>query len=219
MIDVKEPSRGALGRADPSVWRAVRAVVPPELPVSVALGELTEWPISLDFAGLSYRKLGLARAPADWVDAWAHLRAELGAGPPWVAVIYADWQRAASPSPTAVLDVALQVEDCAGVLFDTFDKSSPSPIDETWRPLFDRVRCSGRFSALAGRVDLSALARLSVLSPDLIAVRGAACVGGDRLAPIDPGRVAALASAVRGLATGSPRYETNPISLPATWPG
>src|SRR4051795_6593943 len=71
VIDVKEPDRGPLGCADFEVCRAVRRVVPPEVPVSVALGELREWmgtgrtapPPSPDpFAGIAYRKLGLAGA-------------------------------------------------------------------------------------------------------------------------------------------------------------
>ena len=41
VIDVKEPARGPLGRADAPTWRAVRAVVPEAVPVSVALGELS----------------------------------------------------------------------------------------------------------------------------------------------------------------------------------
>ena len=84
IIDVKEPSRGSLGRADASVWQAVRAVVPRSTPVSVALGELNEWlapeprqiPESA-WAGIDYCKLGLAGAPADWVECWAQVRRDL----------------------------------------------------------------------------------------------------------------------------------------------
>ncbi len=178
----------------------MRAAVRSEIPVSVALGELSEWPtdLAVDFAGLTFRKLGFAGAGPRWVEDWARLRGRLGAGPAWVAVVYADWERAESPSPTTVLDVALAMEDCAGVLFDTFDKSRPSPIDESWQPFFERVRRAGRFSVLAGRIDASTLSKLSNLAPDLVAVRGAACVNGDRLAAVDTARVAALSRAVNG---------------------
>src|SRR5947209_7857771 len=74
VIDVKEPDRGPLGRADPSIWAEVRAAVPMATPVSVALGELYEWvgddapgdlsPLDAS-AGFTYRKLGLARAGRD----------------------------------------------------------------------------------------------------------------------------------------------------------
>ena len=42
VVDVKEPDRGPLGRADASVWRETRRVVPPAIPVSVALGEIAD---------------------------------------------------------------------------------------------------------------------------------------------------------------------------------
>ena len=43
VIDVKEPSHGPLGRAEFALWREVRGRVPPTVPMSVALGELSEW--------------------------------------------------------------------------------------------------------------------------------------------------------------------------------
>src|SRR5689334_696643 len=102
VIDVKEPDRGPLGRADVAAWREVRRVVPADVPVSVALGELREWrgapgPPPSAFAGLSFRKLGLAGDGPDWARDWAALRAAWGDGPPWIAVVYADWDRAEAP--------------------------------------------------------------------------------------------------------------------------
>ena len=271
VIDVKEPARGPLGRADVDVWREIFAAIPPVVPVSVALGELSEWrdgpfgrsrpdsdgldpaglvpsrglrsvtsPASLrvplaacppvlrdgrgtggqaasgtrspaspgieaapqarfprpaDFAGLAYRKLGLAHAGPDWAEAWARLRRALGDGPPWVAVIYAEGPAVGAPPPDDVLDVALAASDCAGVLVDTWDKSRPSPLDESWAPRVRRAQAAGRFVALAGGLDEPAIARLAPLGPDLFAVRGAACGSGDRRGTIDPARVARLARA------------------------
>ena len=212
VIDVKEPARGPLGRADVETWRSVLDAVSREfpplppgegtkgpIPVSVALGELFEWhaapPCPADFAGLAYRKLGLARSGPDWAEGWARLRRSLGDGPPWVAVIYADWPSAGSPRPDDVLDVALDAPECAGVLVDTWDKSRPTPLDLSWAPLVRRARSAGRFVALAGGLDAPDFSRLAPLAPDLFAVRGAACGSGDRLGTIDPDRVARLARA------------------------
>jgi len=259
VIDVKEPSRGPLGRADGDVWRAVLAAVsqagaapahawaqlaliptlsrgerepeihplapieqgpeiyplspreragvrgfrdrgPAPIPVSVALGELGDWrddcpPCPADFAGLAFRKLGLAHAGPGWADDWARLRRSLGHGPPWVAVIYADGPAAGAPHPDDVLDVALAAPECAGVLVDTWDKSRPSPLDLSWAPRVRRAQAGGRFVALAGGLDEPAIARLAPLAPDLFAVRGAACGLGDRRGTIDPARVARLARA------------------------
>lgn len=202
-IDVKEPARGPLGRADYRVWSEVLAAVPPGTPVSVALGELGEWgdetPDPARFQGFAFRKLGLAGAGPDWADSWARLRALWGDGPSWVAVVYADWQDAGAPEPDRVVDAALACDDCAGVLVDTWDKSRPSPVDLSWARRFDRARRGGRLTALAGGLDVPAIARLAPLGADVIAVRGAACAGGDRGAEVSPARVADLARAAAGV--------------------
>lgn len=78
LVDVKEPARGPLGRADLSTWRAIRAALPPRVPLSVALGELPEWApdpraaarrLGLDrpeaWAGVAFAKVGPAGAAVD----------------------------------------------------------------------------------------------------------------------------------------------------------
>lgn len=198
VIDVKDPARGPLGRASREVWRSVRAAVPDGLPVSVALGELAECngdQPSCDGHGLAYRKLGLAGSGPDWADRWAQIRAR-SPGPPWIAVAYADWREAGAPEPDEVLDVALAIPECVGLLVDTWDKSRPAPLDLPWSPIVARAKAAGRLVALAGRLDLDAIRRLAPLRPDLFAVRGAACSGGDRNGAIDAGRVARLARLV-----------------------
>jgi (5-formylfuran-3-yl)methyl phosphate synthase len=213
IIDIKEPSRGPLGRADGSVWREVRRAVPPSIPVSVALGELAEWlgpsrseiPDDL-WAGIAFRKLGLSDAGTGWIDRWKDLRERRTAlagdrpreswrRPYWVAVVYLDWERARAPDPDAIIRVAGEIEDCAGVLFDTWDKSVRTGVDSRWERWFARVRESGRFIALAGSLNAGAIRQLRELEPDVFAVRGAACYGGDRRAAIDPERVARLVEA------------------------
>jgi len=206
VIDVKEPNRGPLGCADFRVWQEVRATVPAAIPVSVALGELGEWtagkrqpPRPEQFAGVTYRKLGLAGAGPRWEYDWAGMRAGFGPGPAWIAVVYADWARAAAPDPDAVREAAFGADDCVGILIDTWDKSKPSPLaaDAAWGGWFAKAR-RGRplLIALAGGLDAAAIARLAPLGPDLFAVRGAACAGGDRRGTIDRKRVGALVQAI-----------------------
>ena len=205
VVDIKEPDRGPLGRADPSVWRAVRAVVPPDVPLSVALGELADWDGTLDpdtFVGIAFRKIGPAGLGdgdgSAWPAAWAAIREADRGGPPWIAVAYADWRSARAPRPEAVLDAALAASDCVGVLVDTHDKARLVAIDTGWSAWVDRARRGGKLVALAGGLDAAGMARLAPLGPDLFAVRGAACLGGDRRAAIDPDRVADLVRVARG---------------------
>ena len=204
VVDVKEPDRGPLGRSTVETWRAVREAVPRSIPVSVALGELRDREVEEEagpsaFEGIAFRKLGLAGAGPRWVADWAAIRARGGEGPRWVAVAYADWRIAGAPDPEAVLGAALDAPDCAGVLVDTWDKSRASPVEAspTWSSWVDRAHRGGRFVAMAGGLDLAAIARLAFLRPDLFAVRGAACLGSDRRATVDAGRVAELARAVK----------------------
>jgi (5-formylfuran-3-yl)methyl phosphate synthase len=208
VIDVKEPRHGPLGRAPSAVWREVRAVVPRQVPVSVALGELNEW-MAVDavdvpcgqWSGLTYAKLGLSNAPRDWTERWRDLRQRLAerdsATPAWVAVVYVDWKAARAPAPEAIIEEASAIDACRGVLFDTWDKSQCPGIDLAWTPIFDRVRHAGRFVALAGSLDVAAIGRLTPLKPDIFAVRGAACTGGDRHGSVDRVRVTALVEAIQ----------------------
>jgi uncharacterized protein (UPF0264 family) len=213
IVDIKEPRRGSLGRADDKVWAEVLGAVPHRVPVSVALGELNEWfaPDPPAFApwppaSVAFVKLGLSQARPDWRARWRTLRGQIAQVavpiPAWVAVIYTDWQRAGAPSPDEVLSEALEISECRGVLFDTWDKSVDSAIDSSWTKRADRIRSRGRFLALAGRLDARAIARLAYLQPEIIAVRSAACVGGDRQASVDRARVSDLARAALWLGSG-----------------
>jgi uncharacterized protein (UPF0264 family) len=214
IIDVKEPSLGSLGMASRIIWRRVRRVVPRSTIVSVALGELTDWTASdrmavpgRSWTGIGYRKVGLAGAGPTWREDWRALRermrgttqpADRPVPPSWVAVVYLDWEAARSPEPTSVMDEAVCMRECAGVLFDTWDKSRRVDFDPAWGLWIPRVKKTCRFVALAGSLDEEAIRRFLPLQPDIFAVRGAACQGGNRNAPIDPERVARLAEAAGG---------------------
>ena len=69
IIDVKEPSRGPLGRADDMVIRAVLAAAADRVPVSAACGELIE-PQTPAPHGLAFTKVGLAKQGLDWREQW-----------------------------------------------------------------------------------------------------------------------------------------------------
>lgn len=210
VIDVKEPAEGSLGRAPLTVWRDVRRWVSSRLPVSVALGELAEWQSGTGpdlppgaFDGLAYCKIGLAAVGADWRDDWRSLRNRIPtARCRWIAVAYADWETVGAPDPEEVLAVAASTPEIAGVLIDTSDKARPTRMDVGWLERSRRVRAAGLKLAVAGGLTAETIPGLAALTPDLIAVRGAACEGGERGRPLDARRVAELAAIVRGL---SPR--------------
>ena len=127
VVDVKEPGRGALGAADPEVWREILEVVGRRAIASAALGELLDEGIeglARQTAGFRYAKVGLAGCAAEreWKRKWGRVVECLPAGVRAVPVAYADAQCARSPALAEVLELA---EDCGGgmLLIDTFDKS------------------------------------------------------------------------------------------------
>ena len=146
-------------------------------------------------------KLGLVELPTDWLELWRRMRDELreqaNPCPEWVAVVYLDWEAARAPHPEAIVDAVTEMPECRAVLFDTWAKSSGVRLDRSWQPRFQKARDCGRMVALAGSMDVAAIARWKAWQPDVFAIRGAACAGGDRLGPIDTARVARLAEAVR----------------------
>jgi uncharacterized protein (UPF0264 family) len=193
LIDVKEPLRGALGAAEPPVWRAVQSVLGRACPTSVALGELLDDPESRDMTavrGYHFAKLGLAgcgRRP-DWPDRWRAALARLPAGTAPVAVAYVDRDSACAPDPQEVIRVGCQL-GCRALLLDTFDKSAGTLFAQLPPPVVKRVMDQARnhqlLVVIGGSLDGESLSSCLALQPDYLAVRGAVCRGG-RQASLDP---------------------------------
>lgn len=211
ILDIKEPNHGSLGMAAPEVSaRIVKAVqtVAPQLPVSAALGEVIEWPSRSNEnrtsglptvpAGLTLLKIGCAglRTRPDWRNAWSELRRatteSLPMGPQWVAVAYADWEAADAPPVAEIVQAALS-DDCCGLLIDTSTKSKRWLLD--WISLgeleiiADKVHSKGLFLALAGSLTAAHLPKLRSIAVDVLAIRGAACVQGQRTSEISEAAV------------------------------
>jgi uncharacterized protein (UPF0264 family) len=195
LIDVKEPARGSLGPADPTVISEVLHVVAGRAPVSAALGELLDGPTDLARSELSFVKWGLAGCQGqDWSSALRQAQQLAPCRP--VAVAYADWSRAGAPAPSDVCDFAI-AHSWAAFLLDTWRKDGTTLLD--WlshaglAELRTRCRHAGVPVALAGSLGEAEIRELMVLQPDWFAVRGAACRCGRRTDRIDANRVRSLA--------------------------
>lgn len=201
LIDVKAPARGSLGRADDRVIREVVRKVDKRVAVSAALGEWLDDPLLPAADGLRYVKWGLSRCGRlDWPEELRRMRnlvAEQGSHCTPVAVAYADWQRAESPCPESVLAYA-QENEWPIVLLDTFVKDGSWLGDWISGSRLENIsklcRESGVRLALAGSLDYARISSLNDLMPDWFAVRGAACLKGDRNGPIDSTQVRNLVS-------------------------
>lgn len=208
LVDVKEPSRGSLGRADAGTTAAVLKSVAGRVPVSAALGELRDCPlagVAADLpAGLSFVKWGLSGlADATWPRLLLNARYYV---PVRTAVVaYADAVRCDAPLPAAVVDFARRYgrrSRVRAVLFDTFHKDGSTLLDhlsvDDIAAFVRTCRAAGMTIALAGSLTAREVERLRDVRPDWFAVRGAACDGG-RDGRISELRVRELASLVVSL--------------------
>lgn len=205
LIDIKEPARGALGAADSDVWRAIQATVGDRAPVSAALGELLDegcLPLAVQAHGMQLVKAGLAgcAAHSDWPQRLQQLRLTLPPSVRLVAVIYADNVVAQAPDPDKILSVAQQLE-LDTLLVDTFDKTNGDLFQhlslQALTSIVDAARQAQMRVALAGSLSFATIPQALTLLPDWIAVRGAACLRGERQASIDSSCVRRLARSLQ----------------------
>lgn len=212
IVDVKNPAEGSLGAPVPGVIERVRAVVPPERPVSAAIGDLPSLPGTAALAAL-----GAARSGAGYVkvglwgttttdEAAAVLRAAREAvdgGAAVVAAAYADAERVpAGPlQPGAVVDAARRagVEGC---LLDTAVKDGRGLFEwlapDALEALVDEAHAAGLEIALAGALRAEELGAVRTTGADIAGVRAAACRDGVRTAPLDAERIERLRAECQG---------------------
>lgn len=216
ILDIKEPARGSLGMADiPVICDIAKRVEEigdthsSSVPISVALGELHEWAQQVDFPSLPpeivFAKLGLSRLNSQgrWIADWHRVREKFNKDRDeplrWVGVAYADAQAANAPAVDEVLAAAVD-SGCAGLLIDTFTKRGATLLDLTspdqLNKTAERCQSAGLFFAIAGRVSLSDLPKLSGITTDVMAIRSAACVASDRKSQVDGTRIAAFRQAM-----------------------
>ncbi|MFM8413641.1 MAG: (5-formylfuran-3-yl)methyl phosphate synthase [Planctomycetota bacterium] len=202
IVDVKDPARGPLGRADAAVAAAVISAVAGRAPVTLACGELAAGVDGVleHLAGVLDRLPPSAAVPtaikagpaglslAAWRDAFARLARHLPRGIEPVAVAYADCEAASAPRPEELLAEAARL-GVTTILIDTCDKQGPGLFAAVGRgTIADWIALAaeqGVTLALAGRLTAADVAAAFALGADICGVRTAACDGG-RL-----GRVAA----------------------------
>jgi (5-formylfuran-3-yl)methyl phosphate synthase len=200
LIDVKEPARGPLGAADLDVIRDVVQCVAERAPVSAALGEWVEpgapdWRAVAEL-GVAYLKWGLAGFDQARFDELLERKSLCPPTTKMVPVAYGDWQRAHSPSPQALADLAVR-GGFAAFLLDTWGKDASTLLDWIPRPdveaLTRFLQSAGVSVALAGSLGLNEIEHLLPAQPNWFAVRGAVCSGGRREGAIDSDRVGLIA--------------------------
>lgn len=221
ILDLKEPKHGPLGMVPVAqIHKVVESVrkQSKSMPISVALGELSDW---LNLKGIpklpasvTYLKVGTAKVgkDANWPEHWKRVRKQFETAAKskfrWVVVAYADWRAAGAPSPTAIVDAVLSETyskqgGCAGVLFDTWAKQGRSLWEWISRADLRRhteaLHQGGRLVALAGGLGCDKLDGLAGLDPDIVGIRSAACKGGKRDAIVTREAVVEFRECLKGV--------------------
>jgi uncharacterized protein (UPF0264 family) len=208
IIDAKEPGRGSLGPVSPATLAEILAVVPPQCPFSVALGDLASPEEAItaiatlelpDRPAPTYLKLGFAgvRSPEMVTRILATAVAavaDTGSMALVVAVAYADADAAGTLTPEIVSGRAHDA-GAAGVLLDTHTKDGIGLLGwltpQALAAWVAGVRRKGLLTALAGSLTGDTVDTVAAARPHVVGVRGAACEGG-RQGRVSADRVWAL---------------------------
>ncbi len=218
IVDVKNPAEGSLGAPAPGVIAQVRDVLPAELPLSAAIGDLPCLPGTAALAAL-----GAARSGAAYVKLGLWGASEHGGrrrGPARRAGRgrrrRGGDRRRATPTPRACRAGRCRRRSwsrrrggqaCSGCLIDTAIKDGRGLLSwlaaDALAELVAEAHGAGLELALAGELRAEDLPAVRATGADIAGVRSAACREGRRTAALDPARIEQL-RAVCQSSTGAP---------------
>jgi len=184
ILDLKEPSLGALAPCALHVWQSVAAEWSGKVPLSAALGEFEDARRLTRMVPESFTYAKMGPAGCGSIDElkrrWSVIRKQLPEAVALVAVAYADHQAAECPPPLEVFKAASQCH-LKTWLVDTFQKTGRTTLDhltmQELTAIADLSGSCGTAWVLAGSIKLSVISHLrdAGLSPNWFGVRGDIC--------------------------------------------
>lgn len=195
IVDVKNPKEGSLGASFPWIIKGVREMTPKDMLVSATLGDVPYKPGTVSLAamgalvsGADYIKVGLYGTSNydEALEVMENVVRTVRENSPDAVVVasgYADAHRVGAISPMEIPKVAADAgADLAMV--DTAVKDGKTLFDfmgmDDLQKFVNEIHDYGLKSALAGSVKKDQLKPLYDINCDVVGVRGAACIGGDR---------------------------------------
>lgn len=187
IVDLKDPSEGALGAVDLKTVRDTLAAVAGRRPVSAVTGNTPMQPAAvvsaaeaMAEAGVDYLKQGIF--PGGEPDQCIRALAPLAERVRLVAVLLAD------RAPDFGLLPLLSRAGFHGAMLDTAEKSDGRLLDHLELPRLQRFVSECRrwrlLSGLAGALEAPDVPRLLVLEPGVLGFRSALCGEGGRMAAV-----------------------------------
>ncbi|MDI9624458.1 MAG: (5-formylfuran-3-yl)methyl phosphate synthase [Methanothermobacter sp.] len=195
IIDVKNPREGSLGASFPWVIKEIRRITPDNMLVSATLGDVPYKPGTISLAalgaltaGADYIKVGLygTKNSKEAIDVMENVVKTIKDEEKKAFVVaagYADAHRVGSLDPMEIPNVAYEAGADVAML-DTAIKDGKTLFDflsvEKLQDFVKEAHNIGLKAALAGSIKKEQLRPLNEIGCDIVGVRGAACVGGDR---------------------------------------
>jgi uncharacterized protein (UPF0264 family) len=195
IVDVKNPKEGSLGANFPWVIEDIRRITPDKTLVSATLGDVPYKPGTVSLAalgalisGADYIKVGLYGTKD--CDEALHLMKNVvktvkdkKKDAIVVASGYADAHRVGAVNPLEIPKIANDSGSDFAML-DTAVKDGKCLFDflniDILKKFVDETHDYGLKTALAGSIKKEQLKPLSDIESDVVGIRGAACIGGDR---------------------------------------
>ncbi|KAF5050916.1 4-HFC-P synthase [anaerobic digester metagenome] len=195
IIDVKNPKEGSLGANFPWVIKEISELTPKGMYVSATLGDVPYKPGTVSLAaagavvsGADYIKVGLYGTKnydegLEVMENVVKTVRDFNEDAVVVAAGYADAHRVGAVDPMEIPRIAADA-DADLAMVDTAVKDGKTLFDfmdeEVLTKFNDTIHDYGLKSALAGSVKKEQLSMLYDIGCDVVGIRGAACVGGDR---------------------------------------
>ena len=195
IVYVKNPKEGSLCANFPWVIRDIREITPEDKLVSATLGDVPYKPGTVSLAamgahvsGADYIKVGLYGTKdydeaVEVMENVAKTIKDVDNDTIVVAAGYADAHRVGAVDPMEIPKVAKDA-GCDLAMLDTAVKDGHTLFDylsiEDLEKFVNEAHSYGLKTALAGSVKKEQLKPLNDIGCDVVGIRGAACVGGDR---------------------------------------
>ena len=201
IIDLKQPTQGALGALPLNSVTDIVAALKPETLISATVGDLPMQPQILTQAvqamattGVDFVKIGFFPG-GDWQACINELANLAASGRALIAVLFADTQ----PDPAIIS--SLQQAGFRGVMLDTMNKSLGSLTQlmslSDCKTFVDTAKAAGLLTGLAGSLTQQDIPKLLPLHADYLGFRGALCRRHQRTAELDTEQVAAIRQLLR----------------------
>ncbi len=192
IVDIKNLQEALVGSGHPMVAKEVRAVAPAEKHVSITLGVVPNQIGTVAMAVYAAAALKATSVKVGFLNTDYETAAEIlreskraleGSETKLIGSLFADNLLYGGLDPHHMVPLAKE-GPCDGFLIDTLTKDGRNLFDFMPEPELREIVFQGKelgmSTALSGHLKLDDLDELARINPDIVGVRGAVCMSGDR---------------------------------------